>query len=79
MLQRLKDLRIDLGEVISYYPCEFAVYKQKTVAGTYVAFFLRGAPDIIRLPFDSSEAREEFLTTIDAEMKVRSLEDENGN
>lgn len=76
MLLKLNSLRIDLGEVISYYPCDFAILKQKTVAGNYVAFFLRGAPDIIRFPLQSEEERTEFLATIDAEMKVRELDAE---
>lgn len=75
MITRIGTLRLDLGEIISYYPTEYAIYKQKMVAGNYVAFFFRGAPDIVRYPFDTVEARDEFLGILDDQMKARSLEE----
>ena len=73
MIHKIGTLRLDLGEILSYYPTEYAIYKQKMVAGNYVAFFMRGAPDIVRYPFDSVEARDEFLTALDEQMKARDL------
>ena len=29
MISRIGTLRLDLGEILSYYPTEYAIYKQK--------------------------------------------------
>ena len=75
MITKIGTLRLDLGEIISYYPTEYAIYKQKMVAGNYVAFFFRGAPDIVRYPFETVEDRNNFLDILDEQMKARELED----
>ncbi len=71
MIHTIDKFRVDIGEILGYFPCSRAIFGERMVPGDYVAIYLRNSPDTIKLGFNSEEERDVFLEDLDK--AVRSI------